>query len=113
MAESLSNLKQKNRYSSGSDFETLSTNGKRTCEASSNKIHSTASSNDTDQILIDLTMSEGITQQLQKILDRLTSVERKLDGVFQKVNGLEKAINNVQADIEVFKIQNIYYGEVS
>lgn len=103
MAESSSNLKRKNRYSSGSYCETLSPDGKRICETSSNEIHSTASSDDAVQIPIALTMPEGIAQQLQKILDRLTSVESKLDGVFQKVNGLEKAMNNVQADIEALK----------
>ena len=38
-------------------------------------------------------------QQLQQVLERLTSVEGKLDGVFEKVQRLETALSGVQSDI--------------
>ena len=38
-------------------------------------------------------------QQLQQVLERLTSVEGKLDGVFEKVHRLETALSSVQSDV--------------
>ena len=102
MAELLSTLKRKIRHSS-SDSESRSPDGKRICEESNEQILSTASSDDTDQILVALKMSEGIAQQLQMILDRLTSVEGKLDGVLQKVQSLESTMNNIQAEMVTLK----------
>lgn len=94
MAELSSNSKRKTRNSSGS--ETVSPDGKRICEASNTEIESSAKGNGENSTL---TMTEIIAQQLQQILERLTSVEGKLDGVFEKVQRLETALNGVQADI--------------
>jgi len=87
-----SNLKRKTRNSSSS--ETASPDGKRICEASDST---------NNQFIAESNMSEVIAQQLQQILDRLTSVEGKLDGVLQKVQHLETALNGVQSEINALQ----------
>ena len=97
-----SNLKRKTRNTSSS--ETASPDGKRICEASdSSDSHFTAESN----------MSEVIAQQLQQILDRLTSVEGKLDGVLQKVQHLETALNGVQSEIKALQTKTTKIKEAT
>ena len=44
-------------------------------------------------------MTEIIAQQLQQVLERLTSMESKLDGVLEKVQCLETAVSGVKSDI--------------
>ena len=44
-------------------------------------------------------MTETIAQQLQQVLERLTSMESKLDGVLEKVQCLETALSGVTSDI--------------
>lgn len=46
-----------------------------------------------------LTTTEIIVQQLQQVLERLTSMEGKLDGVFEKVQRLETALSGVKSDV--------------
>ena len=45
------------------------------------------------------TMTETIVQQLQQVLERLTSVEGNLDGVFEKAQRLETALSGVKSDV--------------
>ena len=58
-------------------------------------------------------MSEVIAQQLQQILDRLTSVEGKLDGVLQKVQHLETALNGVQSEINALQTKTTKIKETT
>ena len=58
-----------------------------------------------DQVLIALTMTEKIGQQLQQILDRLERMETKLqtmEGTLGKISSLENAVNKIQANMESF-----------
>ena len=96
MAELPSKFKRKTRNSSGS--EALFPDGKTICEVSNKEIESSADGNGKN-ITSPLTMTEIIVQQLQQLLERLTSVEGKLDGVFEKVQRLETALSGVQSDI--------------
>ena len=93
MAELPSNLKRKTRNSSGS--EAVSPNGKRICEVSNKDINSSANGNGKNFTSAS-TMAEIITQQLQQVLERLTSVEGKLDGVLEKVQRLETTLSGVR-----------------
>jgi len=98
MAELPSKLKRETRDSSGS--EAVSPDGKRICEVSNSEIDSSADGNDNNTpASAASTMTEMIAQQLQQVLERLTSVESKLDGVLEKVQRLETALNGVKLDI--------------
>ena len=98
MAELPSKLKRKTRNSSGS--EAVSPDGKRICEVSNSEIDSRADGNGNNTPASTAsTMTEMIAQQLQKVLERLTSMESKLDGVLEKVQHLETALNGVKLDI--------------
>ena len=96
MAELPSKLKRKTRNSSGS--EAVSPDGKRICEVSNKEIESSADG-EGKNLTSPVTMTEIIVQQLQQVLERLTSVESKLDGVLEKVQRLETALSGVQSDI--------------
>lgn len=96
MAELPSNLKGKTRNSSGS--EAVSPDGKRICEVSNKEINSSTDSNG-KKFTSASTMTEIITQQLQQVLERLTSLEGKLDGVLEKVQRLETTLSGVKSDI--------------
>ena len=96
MAELPSKLKRKTRNSSGS--EAVSPDGKRICEVSNKEIESSADDKGKN-LTSPSTMTEIIVQQLQQVLERLTSVEGKLDGVLEKVQRLETALSSVQSDI--------------
>ena len=96
MAELPSKLKRKTRNSSGS--EAVSPDGKRICEVSNKEIESSADG-EGKNLTSPVTMTEIIVQQLQQVLERLTSVEGKLDGVLEKVQRLETALSGVQSDI--------------
>ena len=95
MAELPSKLKRKTRNSSGS--EAVSPDGKRICEVSNKEIESRADGKGKN-LTSPVTMTEIIVQQLQQVLERLTSVEGKLDGVLE-VQRLETALSGVQSDI--------------
>ena len=58
-------------------------------------------------------MSQVIAQQLQQILDRLTSVEGKLDGVLQKVQHLETALNSVQSEIRALQTKTTKFKKAT
>ena len=96
MAEPLSKQKRKTRNSSGS--EAVSPDGKRICEVSKKETESSAD-NSGQNFTLASTMTDMIVQQLQQVLERLTSVEGKLDGVFEKVQRLETALSGVKSDI--------------
>ena len=96
MAELPSKLKRKTRNSSGS--EAVSPDGKIICEVSNSDIDSTADGN-SKNFTSASTMTETIAQQLQQVLERLTSMESKLDGVLEKVQCLETALSGVKSDI--------------
>jgi len=74
MAELPSKLKRKTRNSSGS--EAVSPDGKRICEVSSSEIDSSADGNGNNFTPASAasTMTEMIAQQLQQVLEGLTSV---------------------------------------
>ena len=58
-----------------------------------------------DQVLVALTMTEKIGQQLQQILDRLERMETKLqtmESTLGKISSLENAVNKIQANMESF-----------
>ena len=90
-----SKLKRKSRHSSGS--EAVSPDGKRICEVSNKEIESSADGKGKN-LTPPSTMTD-IVQQLQQVLERLTSVEGKLDGVLEMVQRLETALSGVQSDI--------------
>ena len=96
MAELPSKLKRKIRNTSGS--EAVSPDGKKACEGSNKATESSADAKGKNRTSPS-TMTEIIVQQLQIVLERLTSVERKLDGVLEKVQRLETALSGVQSDI--------------
>ena len=96
MAELPSKLKRKTRNSGGS--EAVSPDGKRICEARNSDIDSIADGNGKNFTSAS-TMTETIAQQLQQVLERLTSMESKLDGVLEKVQCLETALSGVKSDI--------------
>ena len=96
MAELLSKQKRKTRNSSGS--EAVSPDGKRICEVSNKETESSAD-NSGKNFTLASTVTNMIVQQLQQVLERLTSVEGKLDGVFEKVQRLETALSGVKSDI--------------
>ena len=73
MAELPSQLKRKTRNSSGS--EAVSPDGKRICEVSNKEIESSADGK--GNLTSPVTMTEIFVQQLQQVLERLTSVEGK------------------------------------
>ena len=106
MAELPSNLKRKTRNSSGS--EAVSPDGKRICEVNNKEIDSSADGNGKTE-----TMTEIITQQLQQVLERLTSVEGKLDGVLEKVQRLETALSGVKSDITELQSKTTQMKKVS
>ena len=110
MAELPSNLKRKSRNSSGS--ETVSPDGKRICEVSKKEINSSADGNG-KKFTSASTMTEIITQQLQQVLERLTSVEGKLDGVLEKVQRLETALSGVKSDITELQSKTTQMKKVS
>ena len=110
MAELPSNLKRKSRNSSGS--ETVSPDGKRICEVSKKEINSSADGNG-KKLTSASTMTEIITQQLQQVLERLTSVEGKLDGVLEKVQRLETALSSVKSDITELQSKTTQMKKVS
>ena len=110
MAELPSNLKRKSRNSSGS--ETVSPDGKRICEVSRKEINSSADGNG-KKFTSASTMTEIITQQLQQVLERLTSVEGKLDGVLEKVQRLETALSGVKSDITELQSKTTQMKKVS
>lgn len=110
MAELPSNLKRKTRNSSGS--ETVSPDGKRICEVSKKEINSSADGNG-KKFTSASTMTEIITQQLQQVLERLTSVEGKLDGVLEKVQRLETALSGVKSDITELQSKTTQMKKVS
>ena len=96
MAELPSKLKRQTRNSSGS--EAVSPDGKRIWEVSNKEIESRADGKGKN-LTSPVTMAEIIVQQLQQVLERLTSVEGKLDGVLEKVQRLETALSGVQSDV--------------
>ena len=96
MAELLCKQKRKTRNSSGS--EAVSLDGKRICEVSNKETESSTDDSGKNFTLAS-TMTDMIVQQLQQVLERLTSVEGKLDGVFEKVHRLETALSGVKSDI--------------
>ena len=96
MAKLLSKQKRKTRNSSGS--EAVSPDGKRICEVS-NKETESSTDNSGKNFMLASTVTDMIVQQLQQVLERLTSVEGKLDGVFEKVQRLETALSSVKSDI--------------
>jgi len=102
MAEFFNRLKRKERNSS-TDSENLSPDGKKPCNVSGNEGSDSCGEHEGDQVLVALTMSETIGQQLKLILDRLTSVESKLDGVLEKVQSLEATMSSVQGDVKVLE----------
>ena len=106
MAELPSNLKRKTRNSSGS--EAVSPDGKRICEVNNKEIDSSADGNGKTE-----TMTEIITQQLQQVLERLTSVEGKLDGVLEKVQRLETALSGIKSDITELQSKTTQMKKVS
>ena len=106
MAELPSNLKRKTRNSSGS--EAVSPDGKRICEVNNKEIDSSADGNGKTE-----TMTEIITQQLQQVLERLTSVEGTLDGVLEKVQCLETALSGVKSDITELQSKTTQMKKVS
>ena len=110
MAELPSNLKRKSRNSSSS--ETVSPDGKRICEVSKKEINSSADGNG-KKFTSASTMTEIITQQLQQVLERLTSVEGKLDGVLEKVQRLETALSGVKSDITELQSKTTQMKKVS
>ena len=110
MTELPSNLKRKSRNSSGS--ETVSPDGKRICEVSKKEINSSADGNG-KKFTSASTMTEIITQQLQQVLERLTSVEGKLDGVLEKVQRLETALSGVKSDITELQSKTTQMKKVS
>lgn len=92
-------LKRKTRLSSGS--ETLSPDGKRICESDSAEIlSSSADINDTNTPTTFNMSVAAIAEQLQQVLERLTSMEGKLDGVFEKVQSLETVLSGVKSDVK-------------
>ena len=110
MAELPSNLKRKTRNSSGS--EAVSPDSKRICEVSNKEINSSADSNG-KKFTSALTMTEVITQQLQQVLEWLTSVEGKLDGVLEKLQRLETTLSGVKSDITELQNKTTQMKKVS
>ena len=110
MAELSSNLKRKTRNSSGS--EAVSPDGKRICEVRNKEINSSADGNG-KKFTSASTMTEIITQQLQQVLEGLTSVEGKLDGVLAKVQRLETTLSGVKSDITELQSKTTHMKKVS
>ena len=110
MAELPSNLNRKTRNSSAS--EAVSPDGKRICEVSNKEINSSAGGNG-KKFTSASTMTEIITQQLQQVLERLTSVEGKIDGVLEKVQRLETTLSGVKSDITELQSKTTQVKKVS
>ena len=91
MADLLNLLKRKTRQSD-SDCESHSPEGKRTC----NETKRSDSSEEDDEILMALNLSESILTKLEEILGKLNSLnnlESKMNAVENTVKNLENAVS--------------------
>ena len=109
MAEIEQKLKRKNRRSksSGSESDICSPDGKKVFVSS---LYTTLSESDISEAPLDesdqeykaLKMSGKIEKQLQQILNRLDSMEKKLqkvEGVLAQISGLEKSVNDALKEV--------------
>ena len=98
----LLNLLNRKARQSYSDTESHSQEGKRTC----NETKRSDSSEEGDEILMALNLSESILTKLEEILGKLNNLESKMNAIENTVKNLENAVSKMQKEVAAVQEKN-------